>query len=190
MLNFSPRGSHQTRTTSPPPGRTIRDGLNSYGPHGALIVTLSGHDCVSIPHTWTYDVTTRACHSKAFVNAVRIITSSLHAASIIPSDISVVMDPDYTAFRYRKPRKHQEPHDATARCSVRASECASFSSEYNVRHQIRQGSRPRHAQRKSCWNFHTTAATRVLVAARQDNEELSLCAVAMSVGYPGAASSR
>ena len=48
-------------TTSPPPGSTINGMVNRTGPHGVSIVKWSGHDCVSISHSWPNDATTRAC---------------------------------------------------------------------------------------------------------------------------------
>ena len=51
----------------------------------------------------------------------------------------------------------------------------------NLGNMIRQATRLRHAQEKSCCKLHTTAATKVPIAAPERNEELALYPVVKTV---------
>ena len=77
MTSFSLNIFSTMTTTSPPPGSTTYGIVNRTGPHGLSIVRWSGHDCVSITHSWPDDVTTRTCPTNARVNVAYVISGWL-----------------------------------------------------------------------------------------------------------------
>ena len=81
-------------TTSPPSGSTTNGILNRTGPHGVSMVRWSGHDCVTLSHSWTKDVTTRAFPTNASVNVVCIIPGCHRWACASSSDIVVIPEPE------------------------------------------------------------------------------------------------
>ena len=64
--------------------------VNRTGPHGVSIVRWSGYDCVTISHCGPNEVTTRACPTSAYVDAVCITPDCRHRASTSSSYIAVI----------------------------------------------------------------------------------------------------
>ena len=126
-------------------------------------------------------VTTHAFLTNAFVNADYVTLSCLRTPSTLSSADVVIPGPE------------SMPLDLSSRGSTRirkrpTGDAASVSpnavrspSNPTLCHQIRQVTRPRHAQEKCRRYLHTTAATRLPVPAPEQYEELALNSVARTV---------
>ena len=146
--------------------------VNRTGPHGVSIVRWSGHDFVTISHSWPTDVTTRACPTNTCVNAVCIIHGSRRRAVTSSSDIAVIPDPESMRTLPEQSRTLREPHDAPRHAGPAPPNvvgCPPYPLSYR---KTRQAARPRHARTKRCWDLQASAATRVPAAAPELSEGL------------------
>ena len=114
-------------------GSTINGMVNRTGPHGVSIVKWSGHDCVSISHSWPNDVTTRACPTNACVNAVCAIPGCPRRVCTSSSDIAAMLEPEFMSTLTSGP-----PHKVRSLPNPRSC------------HHICQAARPRRARNKGC----------------------------------------
>ena len=114
-------------TASSSSGSTMNGIVNWTGRHGVSIVGWSGHDCVTISHSWPKNVTIRACPTNAYANAVCVIPGCCRRASTSASDTAVIPEQEsmrtFTSATAHAPVTTRRP----ATCCVSTSMSCSVS---------------------------------------------------------------
>ena len=137
--------------------------VNRTGPRSVAIVRWGGHYCVLVSHSWPNVVTTRACSTKACVNAFCAMPGCLPRPCTIPPDIAVVLEQESTSTSAAAEAPGTSRR--SAKCCVRPSTCVFSLPNPRSFYHICRTTRLQHALNKISWNLHATAVTRLLSVA-------------------------